>query len=91
MERVTFFRRYRSCSCNERGEKLVEFCRRQKLTVTNYVLPTGKRRRCTWKAPGDGSRHQLGYVMVRQRYRNSVKNPRALPGADADTDHSLVA
>src|ERR1043165_900868 len=29
--------------------------------------------------------------MVRQRYRNSVKNSRTLPGADADTDHNLVA
>eukprot|EP00794_Sanderia_malayensis_P013681 gene13681-15111_t len=29
--------------------------------------------------------------MVKQRYRNSVKNSHAYPGADADSDHNLVA
>ena len=28
--------------------------------------------------------------MVREQYRNSVKNCHAYPGADADTDHNLV-
>ena len=38
-----------------------------------------------------GARYQLDYIIVRQRYRNSVKNSKAMPGADADTDHNLVA
>lgn len=29
--------------------------------------------------------------MVKQRYKNSVKNAHAYPGADADSDHNLVA
>jgi hypothetical protein len=28
--------------------------------------------------------------MVRQRYKNSVKNAHTYPGADADTDHNLL-
>ena len=76
---------------NERGQKLVDFCRRQKLIVTNTWFQQGKRRRYTWKAPGDRARYQLDYIMVRERYRNSVKNSRALPGADVDSDHNLVA
>jgi len=76
---------------NERGEKLIEFCKRQQLMITNTWFQQEKRRRYTWKAPGDGARYQLDYIMARQRYRNSVKNSRALPGADADTDHNLVA
>lgn len=28
--------------------------------------------------------------MVKERYRNSVKNAHAYPGADADSDHNLV-
>jgi hypothetical protein len=50
-----------------------------------------KMRRYTWKAPGkDGQRYQLDYIMVRQRYKNSVKNAHTYPGADADTDHNLL-
>ena len=76
---------------NEGGEKLVEFCRRQKLMVANTWFAHEKRRRYTWKMPGDGDRYQLDYILVNVRYRNSVKNAHALPGADADTDHNMVA
>ena len=75
---------------NDRGQKLVDFCTRKKMVVTNTWFEQEKRRRHTWKAPGDGARYQLGYIIVRQRYRNSVKNSRAMPGADADTGHNLV-
>src|SRR6218665_420495 len=76
---------------NERGDKLIEFCNGQELLITNTCFQQEKRRIYTWKAPGDGARYQLDYIMVRQRYKNSVKITRARPGADADTDHNLVA
>jgi hypothetical protein len=76
---------------NERGEKLVNFCRRQKLMATNTWFQQQKRRRYTWKMPGDNGRYQLDYILIRQRYRNGVKNSKTYPGADADTDHNLVA
>lgn len=59
---------------NERGQKLAEFCRRQKMVVTNTWFKQEKRRRYTWKAPGDSARYQLDYILTKQRYRNSVKN-----------------
>ena len=34
--------------------------------------------------------HQLDYILVRQRSRNSVKDACSYPGADADSDHNLV-
>ena len=49
-----------------------------------------KRRRYTWKKPGDTGRYQLDYILIKQRYRNSVKNSKAYPGADVYTDHNLV-
>lgn len=75
---------------NERGEKLIEFCKRKKMIVTNTWFDQEKRRRYTWKRPGDTGRFQLDYILVRKRYRNSVKNSRSYPGADADSDHNLV-
>ena len=76
---------------NERGQMLVDFCKRWNMVVTNTWFEHEKRRRYTWKMPGDIGRYQLDYILVKHRYRNSVKDSRAYPGADANTDHNLVA
>ena len=75
---------------NERGQMLVEFCKRNNLCITNTWYRQPKRRIYTWKGPGDLRRMQLDYIMVKKRYRNSVKNSHAFPGADVDSDHNLV-
>jgi len=76
---------------NERGEKLIDFCKSNKMVVTNTWFEQEKRRRYTWRNPGGKSRSQIDYILVRQRYRNSVKSSQSYPGADADSDHNLVA
>ena len=43
-----------------------------------------------WKAPGDRNRRQLEYILVKHRFRNSVKDVQTLPGADIDSDHNLL-
>ena len=43
------------------------------------------------KSPGDNTRYQLDYILIRQRYRNGVKCCKSWPGADVFTDHILVA
>ena len=59
--------------------------------ITNTWFEQEKRRRYTWKSPGDLRRYQIDYILVRQRYRNSVKSSWSYPGADVDSDHNLVA
>ena len=76
---------------NDRGERLMEFCKGNKFVVTNTWFQQEKRRRYTWKKPGDTGRFQIDYILVRQRYRNSVKSSWSYPGADINSDHSLVA
>ena len=44
----------------------------------------------TWKALGDKSRRQLDYILVKHRFRNSVKDVQTLPVADTDSDHNLL-
>ena len=75
---------------NEREERLAEFCQQRKMVIANTCFEHFKRRRYTWKRPGDTERFQLDFFLVRQRYRNSVKNACSYPGADADTDHNLM-
>jgi endonuclease/exonuclease/phosphatase family metal-dependent hydrolase len=76
---------------NERGQMLSSFCKKNQLVVTNTWFQQGKRRRYTWKSPADRKRYQLDYILVRQRYRNSVKCSKSWPGADVYSDHNLVA
>ena len=76
---------------NVRGERLVEFCKMNRLVATNTWFEQEKRRRYTWKKPGNTGRYQIDYILVRQRYRNSVKSSWSYPGADVHTDHNLVA
>ena len=54
------------------------------------MVQESKRRLYTCKAPGDWSRHQLDYILVKHRFRNSVKDVQTLPGADIDSNHNLL-
>src|SRR6478609_9107741 len=76
---------------NDRGERLIEFGKGQNLVITNSWFEQDKSRRYTWKSPGDFRRYQIDYILIRQWYRNSVKSLWSYPGADADSDHNLVA
>jgi exonuclease III len=59
---------------NHRGQILIDFCERNGLTVTNTWFRKPKRRLYTWKAPGGRSGYQLDYILVKHRFRNSVKD-----------------
>ncbi|PNF37355.1 hypothetical protein B7P43_G17906 [Cryptotermes secundus] len=70
---------------NHRGQMLIDFCERNGLIVTNTWFKKPKRRIYTWKAPGDWKRHQLDYILVKHRFRNSVKDVK-----DINSDHNLL-
>jgi endonuclease/exonuclease/phosphatase family metal-dependent hydrolase len=44
----------------------------------------------TWKAPGDQHQYRLDYILVKQRFRNRVKDVQTQPGIDIDSDHNLL-
>jgi endonuclease/exonuclease/phosphatase family metal-dependent hydrolase len=66
---------------NQRVQMLINFCERNGLIVTNTWLRKAKRRLYTWKAPGDRSPYKLDYILVKHRFRNSVKDVQTLSGA----------
>jgi len=75
---------------NHRGQMLINFCERNGPIVTNTWFRNPERRLHIWKAPGDQSQHQLDYILVKHQFRHSVKDVQTLPGADIDSDHSLL-
>jgi hypothetical protein len=68
----------------------INFCERIGLIVTNTWFRKLKKRLYTWKEPGDRSRYQLDYILVKHRFRSSVKDVQTLPGTDIDSNHNLI-
>ena len=50
---------------NERGQELINFCKRMKLVATNTWFMHEKRRRYTWTNPGGTERYQIDYILIR--------------------------
>uniref|UniRef100_A0A8D8UV16 Craniofacial development protein 2 n=2 Tax=Cacopsylla melanoneura TaxID=428564 RepID=A0A8D8UV16_9HEMI len=79
---------------NERGDRLHQFCQENSMVISNTLFEHHKRHLYTWKSPQDRPDHivrnQIDYFMIKQRYKNSVKNAKTYPGADVGSDHSLL-
>ena len=53
---------------NEREQTLIDFCKRSKMVVTNTWFEHEKRRRYSWKRPGEHrGRFQIDYILEKQR------------------------
>ena len=76
---------------NERGERLIEFCSKYSLVLANTLFQHHPRRIYTWKMPEDRGRFQIGYILVKQRFRNQLKHCKSYPGAGISSDHNLIA
>ena len=73
---------------NPRGDKLQCFCLEKDLIIANTYFQHPNRFLYTWKSPGDLTRNQIDYILIRKRFRNSVKNCKTYPGADIGSDHN---
>jgi|UniRef100_A0A2S2QFY1 exonuclease III len=75
---------------NDRGEKLIQFCMENKLTVMNTCFKLPKRRLYTWKSPADTKEHvirnQIDYILINNRYRNAIQSVKTYPGANVPSD-----
>uniref|UniRef100_A0A3Q1EK63 Endonuclease/exonuclease/phosphatase domain-containing protein n=1 Tax=Acanthochromis polyacanthus TaxID=80966 RepID=A0A3Q1EK63_9TELE len=75
---------------NDRGSKLIKFCKGNNLLIMNTMFKHHPKNIHTWKSPGYVYRNQIDYIMINDRFRNSVKNVKTHPGADIDSDHNPV-
>ena len=75
---------------NENGEKLIEFCKKHGLSITNTFFEQKETSRYTWTSPDGKTKNQIDYIIVNNRFRNSIKNSKSRPGADCGSDHNPV-
>jgi len=75
---------------NNRGEKLVSFCKQNNLLVPNTMFGVPKRRRYTWAVSGNTKRYQIDYILTKSRFKKQITTNYSLPGAEIDSDYNLV-
>src|SRR5688572_29261171 len=71
---------------NENGDRLVNFCRKQNVFVTNTWFQQKRTAQYTWTSPGGRIKNQIDFVLVDIRFRNGVQNSKAMSGARCETD-----
>ena len=75
---------------NEQGDRLVHFCKEHDLVITNTFYQEHKRRIYTWKSLGDVDRNQINYILIKNRFKNFIKQVKTCPGADIDSEHKKL-
>lgn len=64
------------------------------MAVTNTWFQHHPRRLYTWKSPGEQAenviRNQIDYILIGSRFASSIKAARTYPGADINSDHTLL-
>ena len=58
---------------NDRGGKLVEWCKANRYTIGNTWFHQHRRNLYTWISPGDRCRNQIDYILINERFRNALK------------------
>lgn len=75
---------------NERGERLINFCTENSFTITNTLYQQHIRRLYTWQSPDGNYRNQIDFILIRTRWRSSIRKVKTLPGAECGSDHRLL-
>ena len=72
---------------NDRGDRLAAWATEKDYVLCNTIFKQHPRRLWTWKSPGDNTRNQIDYVLIKTRFRNAIKSCKTYPGADCYSDH----
>lgn len=72
---------------NDRGERLVAFCKQNDLFITNTCFQ--HRRKYTWVSPGDRVRNTIDFILTRNNMKHSIIDSATLSHPDI-SDHRLV-
>ena len=70
----------------------MEWRHEQNLCITNTWFKKSEKKLWTWKRPDDQTRNQIDYILIPQKFRNTITDVSAISTSDCDSDHKpLVA
>ena len=77
-------------SCNEAGERLLELCAVNNLTIINTWFEKREVHLATWKHPATKQSHMIDFVIMRRDQRQFCSDVRVHRSACCWTDHYMV-
>ena len=75
---------------NEMGERMLEFCQRNQLSITNTYYYHRVQHRHTWTHPDGIHKNCIDYILIDKRWKTSVRGTKVTRGADVNTSHQLL-
>ena len=85
-----FLGHFRFGKMNLNGQRLLGFCHKQNVCVTNSLLKTKPQHKVSWSHPRCKNWHQLDLILVRRHQIKDVLSTRSYQSADCNSDYSLV-
>ena len=77
-------------SCNEAGERLVEFCAIKNLSIMNTWFEKRRVHQTTWTHPATRQSHIIDFVLMRKGHRSLCCDVRVYRSACCWSDHYMV-
>ena len=75
---------------NDRGERLLLFCKENSLIVSNTLFKHKPSRKWTWISPDHKTKNMIDMILIKERWRSAIENTRSFQSVDIGSDHSLV-
>lgn len=75
---------------NERGEKLITFCRQHELFIANLLFKKQSQRKWTWLSPNGITKNEIDYFIVPRKLKMCVKNVEEINCLKDFSDHRLL-
>ena len=73
---------------NERGEKLIQFVRSQKLFIVNSMFKKNEKRRATWSL--GKANNEIDFLMIRNSQKDLVKDVNVINKLEYESDHKMI-
>ena len=76
---------------NENVELLIDFCLNNNCVIRGMIFPHKKVHKLTWTSPDGHTVNQIDHIIIKNKWRRSLQDVCSFRGADARSDHYLVA
>ena len=75
---------------NDNGQRYADMCMENGLVIGGTIFQHKTIHKLTWVSPDGRTSNQIDHIAINRRWRSSMKDVRAIRGADISSDHHLL-